>query len=210
MTFDGLIFDLDGTLWDCSQASTDALNQAFEVQGISKRVTRELVRSLTGKPESEFNEILLADLPSVQRAHVQRLYDQLEIDMIVNAAATTLYPSVEQGIKTLREISKLFVVSNCGVRYLEIFHRHTPIGGDFTDSESFGRTQMLKHDNIKAVVERNSLRSPCYIGDTAGDEEAATRAGIPFFHVEYGFGRPLRDPRSFANFEELTQYFVDA
>lgn len=208
MHFDGIIFDLDGTLWDCSQASTDALNRAFEILGVSKRITRELVRSITGKPESEFIDILLADLQSVTRVQAQRLYDQFELDMVIKAAASSLYPGVERGIKTLKGLCKLFVVSNCGASYLEAFHQHTSIGGDFTDSESYGRTQRLKHDNIKAVIDRNELRSACYIGDTAGDEAAAKQAGIPFYHVGYGFGQSVNAPKSFASFGELTEYFV--
>ncbi len=95
----------------------------------------------------------------------------------------------------------------CGERYLETFHRHTPIGDVFTDRECFGRTHKPKHENIRAIIERRRLLSPCYVGDTAGDEAAAATAGVPFFHASYGFGKPVGSPLAFASFVELTRYF---
>ena len=47
---------------------------------------------------------------------------------------------------------------------------------------------MKKADNIRLAVSRFNLKSPVYIGDTTGDEEAAADAGIPFIHAAYGFG----------------------
>lgn len=38
-------------------------------------------------------------------------------------------------------------------------------------------------------MERNHLRRPVYVGDTAMDQEAARLAGIPFLHAAYGFGK---------------------
>ena len=39
------------------------------------------------------------------------------------------------------------------------------------------------------MVERNHLQAPVYVGDTAMDQEAAGKAGVPFFHAAYGFGK---------------------
>lgn len=209
MSFDGLIFDLDGTLWDCSQASADAFNLAYKKFGIDRKVTKKFVESISGKPSSECDEILLANLPIDLRQEISRSFDEYEITAIQKYAPTALYPGVSKGLETLKPDYKLFVVSNCGERYLEIFHRHTRIANLFTDSECFGRTLKLKHENIRAVVKRQKLLSPCYIGDTAGDEDAAAKAGVPFFHASYGFGKPVGNNLAFASFDELTKYFSD-
>lgn len=59
-----------------------------------------------------------------------------------------------------------------------------------------------------AVVERQKLKTACYIGDTAGDEDAAAKAGVPFFHAAYGFGNPAANPLAVANFRKLTRHFI--
>ncbi len=102
----------------------------------------------------------------------------------------------------------MFVVSNCGEGCLEVFHQSTGIGHLFSDSECFGRTQQAKSANISALVKRRGLKAPCYIGDTAGDEDAAATAGVPFFHVSYGFGAPVGEPLGFDSFHALTRYFM--
>lgn len=207
MHFDGLIFDLDGTLWDCSQASADAFNLAYEKFGISRRVSKEFVESISGKPTRECDEILLANVPNEVRNEILQLFNQFEIAAVQEYASTALYPDVTLGLEILRPHYRLYVVSNCSERYLDVFHHHTPIGKVFADSECFGRTQNLKHENIRAVVKRQKLLQPCYIGDTAGDEDAAAKAGLPFFHAGYGFGKPMGNPLAFASFSELTSYF---
>ena len=62
-----------------------------------------------------------------------------------------------------------------------------------------GRTGKQKWENIRLVVERNHLQRPVYVGDTAMDQEAAQKAGVPFLHAAYGFGDVTGAP-------EITQF----
>ena len=50
---------------------------------------------------------------------------------------------------------------------------------------------MNKGRNICLLMERNGIlqENAVYIGDTAGDEEAAQYAGIHFIWAGYGFGK---------------------
>ncbi len=210
MHFDGLIFDLDGTLWDCSLASADAATRAYEHVGVSKRITQEFIASISGKPSSECDAILLADVPLGRQQQFLTSWEAFEIAAIRERAPTALYAGVLEGLKALQLHYKLLVVSNCSKPYLDIFHRYTTIGACILDSECFGRTEKPKCENIQAVVERQKLLSPCYIGDTASDEAAAVRAGVSFIHVSYGFGTVLGTPLAFASFMELARYLVEA
>jgi phosphoglycolate phosphatase len=207
MSFDSLIFDLDGTLWDCSGASAEAFNLAFEEFGVSRRVTREYVRSISGKPAAECDELLLRGTDPQLRNALSRRLDDLEIEAVRRHAASSLFAGVEAGLQELARRYRLCLVSNCGVRYLQAFHECSEVGHHFVDSECFGRTGKLKDRNIRSVVERQNLSAPCYIGDTAGDEEAAQGAQVPFFHAAYGFGHPSFPVRVFPSFDELVQYF---
>jgi phosphoglycolate phosphatase len=82
MHFDGLIFDLDGTLWDCSQASADAFNLAYGKFGLDRRVTKEFVESISGKPSSECDDILLSEVPIEIRKQMSTCFDQFEIEAV--------------------------------------------------------------------------------------------------------------------------------
>jgi phosphoglycolate phosphatase len=208
MRFDGLIFDLDGTLWDCSKASAEAFNRAFETCGLTKRISDDVVRSVSGKPADECVQILLSDVPYEKCQSLSQALDRFELDSIEKHAPTALYADVCAGLHKLKSHYTLAVVSNCTESYLKLFERCTPVANLFADSECFGRTNRPKSENIRAVIERQKLRSACYIGDTAGDEEAAMRAGIPFFHASYGFGKPRGEPIAFASFSELVGHFV--
>jgi phosphoglycolate phosphatase len=209
MTFDGLIFDLDGTLWDCSAASTQAFNLAYKRFAIDRQVSEDFVKSISGKPSSECDQILLAGIPDAIRSEFLRCLDHLEIAALRAYAATALYEGVQEGLSALSQRYRLYLVSNCGEEYLTVFHQHSPVAALFVDSECYGRTKRPKSENIQLVVERQKLASACYIGDTAGDEDAASKAGVTFFHAKYGFGSPTKSPRSFTDFGELTRYFLD-
>jgi len=60
-----------------------------------------------------------------------------------------------------------------------------------------------KKENIKAIINRNSLTKPVYIGDTQGDYEAATANKIPFIYSSYGFGLIDYHDYTVNNFSEI-------
>ena len=109
----------------------------------------------------------------------------------------------EQTLAALSARCPLFLVSNCQDGYIEAFFQAHGLGRYFTDYENPGRTGLPKADNIALVAERNGLRRPLYIGDTQGDYDAASKAGVPFLHAAYGFGRIDRPVPSVATFGDL-------
>ena len=79
-------------------------------------------------------------------------------------------------------------MSNSQAGYIEAFLKITGLGDYVTDILSFGDTGNEKDSNIRAIVEKNHLKSPVYVGDTLGDLRASEAAGVPFIFCEYGFG----------------------
>lgn len=207
MSFDALIFDLDGTLWDCSAASASAFNLAYQSCGIDRQVSREFIRSISGKPSTECDEILLSGTSGETRRLLLQHLDEFELIEMGKHAATALYNGVHEGLTALSKNYRLAVVSNCGEKYLQIFRECTSVGSLFTDCECFGRTKRPKAENLRLLIDRQRFSSPCYIGDTASDEEAAAKAGVPFFHARYGFGVTNQSHQAFSSFEQLTHYF---
>ena len=127
---------------------------------------------------------------------------------LLRQQGAALLPGVEEGLRELAKHYPLFIVSNCQTEYMDTFFACTRLKSLFRDYECHGNTGKSKSDNIRAVKLRNSLKSPAYIGDTSGDHEAAMRAGVEYFHVDYGFGRPARECVHFAEFSDLVEYFL--
>lgn len=188
MRYDGILFDLDGTLWNATraiQASWEiALADAADVERAPTVQELEGVMGMTA-------EALMATLfPRLSRERGLELFDrccQVENEYL-RAHGGVLYDGVEETLAQLSSRLPLAIVSNCNAEYIPCFldaHRLRPY---FKDWECVGRTGKEKWENIRLVVERGGLRRPLYVGDTALDQAAASQAGVPFLHAAYGFG----------------------
>lgn len=206
--FDGLIFDLDGTLWDSTQPVAQAWNQALKLLGIySRRLSRRDIEGIMGMPHQKILETLFPDEAIDRREVIARKCYEEEVTLLKQQGAA-LFPGVKEGLPKLASLIPLFIVSNCQVDYLDTFYLSTGFRSLFKDHECHGNTGMSKGENIRLVKERNRLAHPAYIGDTGSDQEAAAHAGVEYFHVMYGFGRPSRDCIGFADFGQLVEYFT--
>ena len=204
--FDGLPFDLDGTLWDATEGICAAWNYVLE------RVMPELAGTVTPERMRPCLGMLLPDIacklfPWMDREECARIAGQCNGPETIRlcAAGSVLFPGVRETLEQLAGRYRLFIVSNCQDGYSEAFLQTHDLGGYFTDYECPGRTGKPKADNIALVVERNGLRRPLYIGDTQGDYNAATAAGVPFLHAAYGFGTIDRPVPAVTAFTQLPQ-----
>ena len=201
--FDGILFDLDGTLWD----STPAMAGIWKI--IFARHP-ELTRPPIEVPEIRGCMGLL--LPDIARKLFPDEPDQVRLglnDEFCAEAPAYLaqhrgvpYPGAARVLEALSGAARLFVVSNCQEGYIEGFYEATGLGPFFSDSECAGHTGLPKSENIKLVVERHGLRAPVYIGDTLLDCTSARDAGVPFLHAAYGFGQAPGAP-AVRSFEEI-------
>jgi phosphoglycolate phosphatase len=205
--FDSIIFDLDGTLWDSSETVTRAWQTALsKVPYMHHEVmTRERVRSITGMTYDNIFEKLFPTLNAAQRAEVQHECSVAELD-ILHKQGGTLYPNLAETLTYLRQKYKLYIVSNCQSGYIELFldlHHMHPY---FLAHQCYGTKGNPKADNIRDIVTDHNLLNPVYVGDTMGDYDAATKAGVPFIFAAYGFGEVLSGQVATINsFNELMQ-----
>jgi phosphoglycolate phosphatase len=206
--FDSLIFDLDGTLWDSSSACAKGWNQALGRLGVpSRTITDQDIQGIMGLPHEEiFNKVFPEAAPDERTAIANACYER-EI-AVLKSEGGALFPGVRAGLGQLATHYPLFIVSNCMPDYLETFLAASGLGPLFKDVECYGSTGKPKGHNISLIVKRNGLKVPAYIGDTAGDHSAAKRAGVPYFHVDYGFGKPESACLHFGTFAELTAFFL--
>jgi phosphoglycolate phosphatase len=205
--FDSIIFDLDGTLWDSTDTVTEAWQAALsKAPYMSDEVmTRDRVRSITGMTYDKIFETLFPFLSHEQREEVKYLCSVSELE-ILHKKGGTLYANLADTLTYLGKKYKLYIVSNCQNGYIELFLDLHNMHTHFLAHQCYGTKGNPKADNIKDIVTDHNLKSPVYIGDTTGDYESATKAGVPFIFASYGFGKVESGQiATINNFEELAQ-----
>lgn len=204
-TYDSIIFDLDGTLWDSSETITEAWQQAVAKAPYmaGEVMTKERVRSITGKTYDNIFESLFPYLTDDQRNEVKKLCSVSELE-ILSAKGGILYPDLAETLTYLGKNYNLYIVSNCQSGYIELFMRLHGMEQYFLGHQCFGTKGNPKADNIRDVVNDHDLKAPVYVGDTMGDYEAAAKAGVPFIFAAYGFGKvESGQVATINNFKEL-------
>jgi len=185
---DGLIFDLDGTLWDASESCVRAWNSALQNKGITDFViTQQLAHAFAGKLLDDIFAQYFLFLPREEYQNMANAYAEQE-KFHMREYGGKLYPDVRELLTELAEKLPLFIVSNCLSGYIENFLQQHQLGFLFKDFECSGNTGRPKAENIGMIISRNQLKNPVYVGDTMGDFEAAKKNQIPFIYAEYGFG----------------------
>ena len=183
----GIIFDLDGTLWDASETIAPAWNDWCRTHEVDRVFTPADCRSYCGKTLPEIAAVVFPEAePAWREAVVNGCCDAECIPLAKQGGR--LYPDTEAVLAVLKERYFLAVVSNCGLGYIEAFFSGNHTEGYFDDYENAVRTGLSKGENIRLVMERNGVEAAVYLGDTGGDQAAARAAGVPFIHAAYGFG----------------------
>lgn len=200
----GIIFDLDGTLWNSSEKVVIAWNRAFEKKGLSLRITDEDMRGFMGKQLIDIARLMF---PNVDDEFLNDVLTECSDEELsyLSKVGGTLYPKLEQTLSSLHKSYFLSIVSNCQSGYIEVFLKYYGFEKYFDDIECSGNTGKSKGENIALVVKRNALDKAIYVGDTAGDCEAADAANTPFVHASYGFGKPNRETDKISSIEELSK-----
>lgn len=201
--FDSIIFDLDGTLWDSTDAAAVIWREvAGKYPEVKDTISADRLKALYGLP---LEEIAVKLLPSVSRETAIDIMRESTVRQCPYLEKTggILFPGMEETLKELKEKYKLFIVSNCEEGYIQCFLKAHQLSEYFEDFEYPGRSGLLKAENIRLVMERNNLTNPVYVGDTAGDQSAAKKAGLPFIYARYGFGHAKAWDFVIDHFKEL-------
>lgn len=185
---DGIIFDLDGTLWDSTDVILKVWNDAAnDFREISNEITLEDIQGAMGLLLEDIGRKFYPYLSDEKIREVVKYCSKTENEYL-SIHGAKLYDSLEDTLEKLSKNHRLFIVSNCQEGYIEAFLKAHKLEKYFDDFENPGRTGLPKWENIKMVVNRNNLQNPVYVGDTAGDRKAAKLAGVPFVFAKYGFG----------------------
>lgn len=200
----GIIFDLDGTLWDASDAVTRSWNMALAtLDEFNVQIDRRDMMRFMGNLLFDIGRMMLPK--NLTDAHVQEIVDLcIEYEhAYLREHGAPLYENLKDTLKVLKKEYSLYIVSNCQAGYIEVFLDCTKLWDVFDDYECPGRTGLGKAENIKLIVQRNNLAKAVYVGDTDGDFCATCAAGLPFIHASYGYGKPHEATPSVKCFEDL-------
>nr|WP_263324381.1 HAD family hydrolase [Neobacillus sp. Marseille-Q6967] len=205
---DSIIFDLDGTLWETTHIGAKIWSETASKYNVCDQVTADQLKNLYGLPTEVIanrlfptasEEIVLA----IMKESCEKQCPYLEKD------GGILFPRLIETLNELKKQYRLFIVSNCQEGYIQSFIKGNRLESYFEDFEYPGRTGLSKADNIRMIVERNHLKNPIYVGDTAGDAAASKEAGLPFVYARYGFGKVEKFDDVIDSLYELTQLSLD-
>ena len=203
--FDGIIFDVDGTLWDSTPVVEKAWNRALRDNGIDYvDITADQLKGLFGLPMEDIIDRLLPMESLEKRRQLGPVCFSYEEEALRKEAGIP-YPGLMATMNLLKEKYPLFIVSNCQAGYIELFCEKMGLGGYIRDHCCPGDTGMLKAENIRFIAERNGLRKPVYVGDTQMDADACQKAGVPIIYAAYGFGRVKEPDYVIGSFGELKE-----
>ncbi len=199
-----LIFDLDGTLWDSSEVVSESWNMVIEeVVGPGKGLSPAAIAANMGKTMDEIADTHFSYLSKEERDSLARKCEKFENEYLMDHHGK-LYDGVREVLGELADRgAQMSIVSNCQKDYVKTFIESMDMSKYFVDYEEWGRTGLLKADNIRLVMERNGVDKAIYIGDIQKDSDAAHKAGVPCIYAAYGFGEIKDAVAKIDSFREL-------
>ena len=202
----GIVFDMDGTLWDSTEKILESWNNVLGKYDIT--LSLEKLQSLMGKTMDVIGAEVMPDTPKEQRDKIFEECLTVE-NQYLREHGGILYPKLEETLQILSKKYPLYIVSNCQSGYIEAFLEYHKLGQYFTDFECYGNTGEGKAQNEITLAKRNGLERVIYVGDIQGDYEATMEAGFEFVHAAYGFGTVSADVPRVESFAQLPQVLDD-
>ena len=201
----GIIFDMDGTLWDSAAGVAESWNEAILAYGYERKpLTAGDIQSVMGKTMEDIADILFPELNVMQRKELLDLCCRLENDYLRRHGGV-LYPDIRKTMEKLTVNYHLYIVSNCQAGYIEAFLDYYKFHDLIEDIECYGNNDKPKGENIALLYQRNNLEDAVYVGDIQGDYDASMSAGVRFIHAGYGFGKVEADVPEIQKFSDLIE-----
>ena len=199
----GIIFDMDGTLWDSAEGVAKSWTRVVNEEYDRARViTTKDIQNVMGRTMDKIAEVIFPNLDEEARLELMTHCCKYENEYLREHGGI-LFPQLEETLKILKEKYHLYIVSNCQSGYIEAFLEHYGFGHYFDDIECYGNNLLSKGQNIRLLVERNDVTDAVYVGDIQGDYDATMEAGLTFIHAAYGFGTIDKETAKINSFAEL-------
>ena len=183
----GLIFDLDGTLWDARATLVKSYNETMAKHHLKYRFDLDKVTSYMGLTPLDTIKIAFTDVSEEEGLKYFSYLVEDEIVFLKTNPGIT-YQNEDEVLSKLQNDYDLFIVSNCETGYIETYLEGCHKEKYFKDYLCIGMTKKEKFENIRIIMEKHKIKDAIYIGDTLKDYNETSKANIPFIHARYGFG----------------------
>ena len=196
------MFDLDGTLWDPSNVAYMSWKKTVKEELNNYNITKEQLQNVTGMTTTEISNTLFPNLDKDKGEEItyKAIIGQNDI---IKEHGDKLYSNVIEVLNILSKDNDLYIISNAQKGYIESFLEYYKINHLFKDYECYGNNGLDKKDNVKLIIQRNSIKNAVYVGDTSIDCNSAKYNNIPFIYCSYGFGNVDNYDYKIDNFNEL-------
>lgn len=214
MSKKGIIFDMDGTLWDSADGVAKSWTE--KVQAMypdAGEITEADVKSVMGLTMDKIADKFFDWLPEDERYELLDICGEYENEYLTYHGAV-LFPDLEETLIKLKEKYHLYIVSNCQSGYIESFLDYYDFHKYFEDIECYGNNDLPKGDNIAGIIRRNDITNAVYVGDIQGDYDATMSAKkqldaenikVDFIFAAYGFGNVDAEVPEINSLKELPE-----
>ena len=139
---DGIIFDVDGTLWDSTDSVAESWNLAIrENSTLDLTIDGEILQGLFGKTMTEIADALFPSLSEKERMDFIAVCFDYE-NRYLETHPGRMYDGVVDTVKKLSEKYPLFIVSNCQCGYIEAMLNASGLGSYIKDHLCFAPAAM--------------------------------------------------------------------
>ena len=206
MTYESLIFDIDGTLWDTRVLIAEGWNLQLRRENLDHLcVTAQGLTPLFGKVMEEIADILFPSIPCPQRYDLMRRCMETEDQYMKQDPCQVGYPRVRETLESLSKNHRIFIVSNSQSGYPELCIEKLGLTPFISGHLCYGDTGTPKGATIRTLMTRHGITDCIYIGDTQGDQDACRVAGVPFIFAAYGLGQATAWDYRIERIEDLLQ-----
>ena len=187
-----IFMDLDGTLWDTSEATYRVCNEILKEKGLPK-VTKETIEKSMGHP---FSECVRRYFPKKEEKEatllLKEIYEEETKQMNLGKHQGKIFPKVYETLKELSKDYKIIIVSNCSnYEYIETFLNQSNTKEFITDYIPASLFHKKKEEVMKEQMEKFETTKALFLGDTKEDYQSSLTIHIPFVYAEYGFGKEV-------------------
>ena len=180
-----VVFDLDGTLIDSTDAIIDSFIHTFDVIGVTPPDRQAIHDSISVPLEAQF--ALLTDRDPVELSAIYRTHY-----FETCTGGTILLPDVTETLQRFRELGlRMAIATSKSLRGSEILLNHLRIADFFefvvgADSVTHHKPhpEALELSMSKLEIDASQM---VYVGDTRFDTEASKRAGVDCVAVATGY-----------------------